>query len=172
VAGTGIVKRVALVSFNANERHAVDLLLSDIASGAPSPWARDGELQVRRAVDDGEWRLQHVPLQAQGNVVAGAQLAEFFADHQRPDYIVFNGCAGALRVEDVASVFLVEFANYLSLGTVQRSGNNEERVTVKNKWLCASIPRVSVGPSETLLESFGRRALVSTGEASWRGWAA
>jgi hypothetical protein len=147
VANTGIVKRVALVSFNANERHAVDLLLSDIASGAPSPWARDGELQIRRAVDDGEWRLQHVPLQAQGNIVAGAQLAAFFADHQqRPDYIIFYGCAGALRAEDVASVFLVEFANYLSLGTVQRSTSNEERVTVKNKWLCDLYPQGDVEP--------------------------
>jgi hypothetical protein len=145
VAGRSVLRRIVIVSFNANERAAVDELLSDICTGAPSPWARDGELQITRNVDDAEWKLEHVPMLAQGNVIAGAQLAEFFADRVVPDYVVFYGCAGALRQEDSASAFLVRFANYLSLGTVQPDGARE-RVTLKNKWLCDLDPPGDVEP--------------------------
>ena len=146
---TKVIKAIAVVTFNGNEAHAVDLLLSDLASGEPSPWARDGERAIKRRLDgSSEWRLEHLPLLAQGNVVAGAQLAELFQDRQPPDYVVFYGCAGAMNPKDRASVFLVQHANYLSLGTVERSaGSLEERVTLKNKWLCHVLPR-DVDPLE------------------------
>jgi nucleoside phosphorylase len=82
---------------------------------------------------------------AQGNVIAGAQLAEFFADRVAPENVVFYGCAGALRPQDAASAFLVEYANYMSLGTVQPDGARE-RVTLKNKWLCDLDPPGDVEP--------------------------
>jgi hypothetical protein len=145
VAPRSLLKRIVVVSFNGNERTAVDELLSDICTGAPSPWARDGELEIARSFDGTEWKLEHVPMLAQGNVIAGAQLAEFFADRAFPDYVVFYGCAGALRHEDSASAFLVRFANYLSLGTVQPDGPRE-RVTLKNKWLCDLDPPGDVEP--------------------------
>jgi nucleoside phosphorylase len=90
-----------------------------------------------------------VPLAAQGNVLAGAQLAEFFTDHDPPDYVVFYGCAGALDPADANSVFLVQHANYLSLGTVERSAGPHEKVTLKNKWLCHVTPR-EVDPLESV----------------------
>jgi nucleoside phosphorylase len=139
-------KSVAIVSFNDNEWLAVDSLLSDIASGAPSPWARDGESAITRSYGEDEWRLEHVALRAQGNVVAGAQLAEFFIDHEPPDYVVFYGCAGAMRPVDGGSVFLVRYANHLSLGTVTQLPGEPERVTLKNKWLCDLHPKSDVGP--------------------------
>ena len=134
-------KSIAIVSFNAHERSAVDQLLSDLASGAPSPWSRDGELSIRRRYGDEEWTLEHAPLQAQGNVIAAAQLAEFFNDRARPpDNVVFYGCAGATRKSESASAFLVKEANYLSLGTVSPGPNGSELVTLKNKWLCHLMP--------------------------------
>jgi hypothetical protein len=136
-----LTKSIAVVSFNGNEAHAVDLLLSDLTPGAPSPWARNGERAIRRPYGTDEWRLEHVPLSAQGNVVAGAQLAELFADHNPPDYIVFYGCAGALDARNTGSVFLVRYANYLSLGTVEPFSGPTESITLKNKWLCHVLPK-------------------------------
>lgn len=146
------VKRaLAVVSFNLNEARAVDMLLDDLVTGVPSPW--DGERAIRRPYGAEEWHIEHVPLAAQGNVLAGAQLAEFFTDHDPPDYVVFYGCAGALNRADANSVFLVQHANYLSLGTVERSAGPLEKVTLKNKWLCHVTPQ-EVDPLESVLEGF------------------
>lgn len=140
--------RVAIVSFNVNERDAVDELLSDLASGAPSPWRRAGEQLVERDFGSDLWRLEHFPLLAQGNVVAATQLAELFQGRQRPpDFVVFYGCAGAVEPQDAESVFLVKTANYASLGTVEQDGG-KERVTLKNKWLCHTLPQDDAEPLE------------------------
>lgn len=147
---SGVSKSIAIVSFNLNEERAVDLLLSDIASGGPSPWARDGERGIKRTYGSAEWRVHHVPLRAQGNVLAGAQLAEFFRDHQPPDYVVFYGCAGAIAAEDDASMFLVRHVNYLSLGTVEQPPDEAERITLKNKWLCHVNPAADVDPLDVV----------------------
>jgi nucleoside phosphorylase len=146
----GIRKSIAVVSFNANEARAVDLLLSDLALGAPSQWARDGERGIRRPYGADEWRLEHVPLSAQGNVLAGVQLAEIYRDQHPPDYVVFYGCAGALQPDNAESVFVVRHANYLSLGTVTRAADNHETVTLKNKWLCHISPPDEAEPLEVV----------------------
>src|SRR5664280_2284639 len=108
---------VAIVSFNANERDAVDHLLRDLVSGAPSPWRGAGVRSIERDFGSDLWRLEHFPLLAQGNVVAATQLAELFRGRQRPpDFVVFYGCAGAIESQHTESVFLVKTANYASLG--------------------------------------------------------
>lgn len=113
-----MLRSVQIVSFNSNEERAVDLLLDDI--GASGIWVRHGERALRRLYGTDTWRIEHAPLRAQGNVIAAAQLAEFFLEHRNQDFIVFYGCAGALRPENTRSVFLVQRANYLSLGTVSQ----------------------------------------------------
>lgn len=147
-----ISRSIDVVSFNANEANAVDRLLSDLASGAPSPWQRDGPDAIRRTFGPDEvWQLEHVPLLAQGNVLAAARLAEFFQDHTKaPDYVVFYGCAGAIDSTYDASVFLVQDVNYLSLGTVEPAANGE-RVTLKNKWLCHLDPAADVQPLDVVV---------------------
>ena len=139
---------VAIVSFNANERDAVDELLTDLVSGAPSPWRRAGERSIERDFGFDLWRLEHFPLLAQGNVVAATQLARLFRNRQQPpDFVVFYGCAGAIEPQDTESVFLVETANYVSLGTVKQNNGNE-LVTLKNKWLCHTYPPGTAEPLE------------------------
>ena len=87
-------KQIVVVSFNENEAEAVNGLLDDLASGPPSPWRRDGETAVQRPCGpDQTWLLRHVPLRAQGNVLAAGQLAAQFARSEPPDYVVFFGCA-------------------------------------------------------------------------------
>jgi nucleoside phosphorylase len=139
---------VAIVSFNANERDAVDELLADLANGAPSPWRLAGQRSIERDFGPDLWRLEHLPLLAQGNVVAATQLAELFKGRQQPpDFVVFYGCAGAVEPDHVESVFLVKTANYASLGTVEQE-NGKERVTLKNKWLCHTYPPGDAEPLE------------------------
>jgi len=143
---SGVAKSITIVSFNKNEADAVEDLLSDIASGPPSPWARDGATGISRHFGPDEWRLEHVAVRAQGNVIAAAQLAEIFSDRdKKPDYVVFYGCAGALRGQDAKSAFLIQYANYVSLGTVGID-RGVEKVTLKNKWLCALEPTGDVDP--------------------------
>ena len=67
--------RIGVVSFNENEAFAVDSLLSDLVSGAPSPWRREGPQAIARDYGTDTWRLEHFSLLAQGNVVAAAALA-------------------------------------------------------------------------------------------------
>ena len=145
------VKNIGIVSFNGNEARAVELLLNDIAGGPPSPWQRDGPRAIRRDAGLGDsWRLEHVPLLAQGNVIAAARLAEFFQDHsQAPDYVVFYGCAGALDPTDHASAFIVRNVNYVSLGSVDEVPGGEQ-VTLKNKWLCHLSPSGDALPLDAL----------------------
>jgi nucleoside phosphorylase len=133
----GVTKSITIVSFNDNEAAAVEALLDDIAPpGGMHPWGRAGSAALRRAFGEDEWRLEHVSVRAQGNVVAAAQLAEIFSDREKkPDYVVFYGCAGAFRQEHARSAFLVQHANYVSLGTVREKGG-VEIVTLKNKWIC------------------------------------
>jgi hypothetical protein len=141
---------IAIISFNVSEQQAVDLLLSDLASGGPSPWRRAGEQAIERDFGPDLWRLEHFPLLAQGNVVAAAQLATLFQGRRKPpDFVVFYGCAGAVQRRDTESVFLVETVNYLSLGTVERrGGGGGEQVTLKNKWLCHTDPIADAQPLE------------------------
>jgi nucleoside phosphorylase len=145
----GIRKSITVVSFNSNEARAVDLLLDDLGPAA-SPRGRQGERAISRRYGEDVWRLEHVHLSAQGNVLAGVQLAEFFADHNPPDYVVFYGCAGALDPVNGESVFLVRHANYLSLGTVARANGAQETVTLKNKWLCHLRPGGEVEPLDVV----------------------
>jgi hypothetical protein len=138
---------ISVVSFNHNEKLAVDALLSDLASGAPSPWRRAGEQAIERDFGSDVWRLEHFPLLAQGNVVAAAELANLFQPKRKvPDFVVFYGCAGAVDVRHTRSAFLVEGVNYLSLGTVGPGRVSGELVTLKNKWLCHTDPKADVDP--------------------------
>lgn len=136
-------KAIQVVTFNSNEARAVDLLMNDL----PSPWVHDFVTHsMRRSAGPDEWHLEHVPLMGQGNVVAAARLGDFFCDRQPQDYIVFYGCAGALRAKDVGKAYLVQYANYFSLGTVESEGNGLEKVTLKNKWLCHLQPEAENKP--------------------------
>lgn len=140
--------RIGVVSFNENEAFAVDSLLSDLASGAPSPWRREGPQAIARDYGTDTWRLEHFSLLAQGNVVAAAALAaQFAATQPKLDFVVFYGCAGAVEPLDVGEVFLVQRAHYLSLGKVAPiEGEGGELVTLKNKWLCHLLPPVDAEP--------------------------
>ena len=143
--------RIGIVSFNENEAFAVDSLLSDLASGAPSPWRREGPQAIARDYGIDTWRLEHFSLLAQGNVVAAAALAaQFAATKPKLDFVVFYGCAGAVEPLDVGEVFLVQRAHYLSLGKVapieKEGGGDGELVTLKNKWLCHLQPPVDAEP--------------------------
>jgi hypothetical protein len=140
---------IQVVSFNSNESAAVELLLDDLLT-ASSPWSRSGEHGIERPFGEDDWRIEHVPLRAQGNVAAGAQLVEYFREHKPQDYIVFYGCAGALIPTDMRSPFLVQRANYLSLGTVEDGADGNERVTLKNKWLCHLRPPSKDPPLRTV----------------------
>lgn len=145
------LKRIVVVSFNENERDAVDRLLSDLASGQRSPWHRHGPEAIKRPYGADEWQLEHVALRAQGNVLAASRLAQFFAAHREgPKYVVFYGCAGAIHQRHADSVFLVRDVNYLSLGTVDRSPDHREGVTLKNKWLCHLDPEADVAPLDVV----------------------
>jgi hypothetical protein len=127
---------IGIVTFNASESAAVESLLDDLAD-ENSPWGRDGSSGIRRSFGDQTWTISHEALLAQGNAVAAAELAsQFRSPDHTPDFVVFYGCAGVLEEENLASAFLVERVNYLSLGTVDSDGLSGEKVTLKNKWLC------------------------------------
>lgn len=138
------------MTFNRNEEGAVNRLFDDLLNTAV--WTpgreRSGIRRVQRGFGADVWQLDHVPLKAQGNVHAAVQLADFFTDREAPnDSIVFYGCAGALSPSDAESVFLVENAQYLSLGKVRRgTAPLSEVVTLNNKWLCNLTPRADVAP--------------------------
>jgi len=136
---------ISVVTFNENEKAAVEALLNDLADGV-SRWGRDGERAITRKCGEDVWILEHVPLLGQGNVVAGAELArQYRLADGTPDYVVFYGCAGVPDTLEVGSVFLAEGVNYLSLGTVD-SGTGGEKVTLKNKWFCYTHPHSGVEP--------------------------
>jgi hypothetical protein len=68
----------------------------------------------------GEMRLSHIHRGAQGNVIVAVELVRIFvgSTDDPPDYVVFYGCAGTPRPEDVGNVYLVAETRYLALGTV------------------------------------------------------
>jgi nucleoside phosphorylase len=141
--------RIEIVTFNEAEYWAVQRLLDEIGAAGSSAWGRSGPDAIARTYGATEWRITHVPLRGQGNVVAGAQLAQHYETSNRPDYVVFYGCAGCVNRDDLESVFLVHTAKYLSLGTVERATALSERVTLKNKWLChVEPPEPHVDPIE------------------------
>jgi hypothetical protein len=91
-------------------------------------------------------RLSHVHRGAQGNVGVAAQLAKTFANPtDQPDYVVFYGCAGAIKPANVGRVYLVAETRYLSLGTVA-VGPSGECVTLKNKWIEYAVHPRKVDP--------------------------
>lgn len=142
------IKRITVVSFNENEQDAVESLLDALVNYAGSPWTtRHARLSsISRDVGaDLRWVIEHVPLRAQGNLLAASQLAREFARDERADFVVFYGCAGAVTPPHEDSVFLVKSVNYLSLGTVEGDANGE-RVTLKNKWLVHLDPPAEVEP--------------------------
>ena len=149
-------KHISIISFNRNEAAAVEHLLNLLSIS--SVWHRNGQTRIERTVDPGghTWILEHIGLNAQGNVVAATQLASRFrAGTEPPAYVVFYGCAGAVNGGDGGSVFLVDSVNYLSLGTVDPTDGTGERVTLKNKWLChvddsGTPPEDQPKPLETL----------------------
>lgn len=134
--------KVDIITFNDYEGAAVQQLFDDILQPG-STWAREGGEKIR--LPNPEIVLRHLPLRAQGNVLAAARLAEVFSDEtSRPDYIVFYGCAGAVDSGLLGEAFLVGSVSYASLGTVEAApagGAVPERVTLKNKWLCDTHPR-------------------------------
>jgi nucleoside phosphorylase len=139
---------IGVISFNRNEMLAVEKLFLDMVNGPKSPWTFTEDRMIERNYGDGvAWILEHVPLLAQGNVVAAAELATFFYLREKePDFVVFYGCAGAASGKDVGSAFLIEAVNYLSLGTVEKRKDGGEMVTLKNKWLCYTEPPADARP--------------------------
>lgn len=137
-------KSIHLVTFNHREAAAVDQFLDDLTQ-PPTVWMRRGS----QSLVAGRFKLKHVTMSAQGNVVASAYLAAEYAKPSPPDFLVFYGCAGAADSKDVGSAFLVEAAMYLSLGTVSPHVSLSEEVTLKNKWLSEHDPR-DVTPLRTI----------------------
>lgn len=121
--------RVSVVSFNANEREAIELLLNnDLAQAG---W-RYGA---------GEWRdpsgtviVAHAALLAQGNVIAGAELARSTVV-KKSDYVIFYGCAGGVSDAAIGDVFAVSGVTYMSLGSVRDAGGGLETVRLKNRYV-------------------------------------
>lgn len=147
------------MTFTGTERAAVTTMMDELEAAG---WSRvrgvsqDHGKDLQRPVgsEDDTWRLTHTALQAQGNVVVGAELARTFTGRRTPpDYVVFFGCAGAIRKANVGGAYLVAETRYLSLGTVvDRPGGapGDEIVTLKNKWICAQVddPEVHALPTE------------------------
>lgn len=131
--------RVKIVTFNQNESDAVTELLDDIRNVPGSPWSGTTAPQVtiRRSAPGGNnWIVEHDHLRAQGNVLAGMKLADYFHTHRaRPDYVLFYGCAGATDSAWKDKFFVVRDVVYMSLGTVE-SRAGVEHVVLKNKWIC------------------------------------
>jgi hypothetical protein len=142
-------RTIRVVTFNRNEEAAVSVLFDELLMRGPWQSIRGavGARRVQRSYGRDEWQLEHVPLKAQGNVLAAVHLADFFANRTTTDSIVFYGCAGALRPADTRSVFLVESAQYLSLGKVRPAQSaSTELVTLNNKWLCHTSPASHEAP--------------------------
>lgn len=143
---------ISVITFNGDEKATVETLFEQILEGARSPWKRGDKKdqdheEIVRPSGRQTWTLRHRPLLAQGNVVAGAALADLFSSPgESPDYVVFFGCAGALDPAHMGSVFLVDSVNYLSLGAVDRSCLIGEKVTLNNKWLCDTGQSAGVNP--------------------------
>lgn len=147
--------RIDIVTFNANEERAVEQFLDDLLQ-AWSAWSRAGRRGIKLKGKNNV-ELNHMALNAQGNVVAAAQLAMAFADiEKRPDFVIFYGCAGAVDPAYVGEAFLIGSVSYASLGTVEPSGRAQgETVTLKSKWLCntrnsGASPLESIDFSEAL----------------------
>jgi hypothetical protein len=134
-----ILKSVRVVSFNGNEAAAVDALLDELSSHPPWETVESNSPHLRRPVGDDAWEIEHVPLGAQGNVMAAAALADFVAQTvRRPlSVLVFYGCAGVSSDDLLKSAFIIETTSYVSLGKVTNQGdsNETERATVASKWL-------------------------------------
>lgn len=139
-----ITKSVRVVSFNDNEAAAVDELLNELALSGIWTWDSVGENDrlLFRPVGADRWEIEHVPLRAQGNVVAAAALADFVAQTRRPlAVLVFYGCAGVSKKGLLNSVYLVRGTTYVSLGKVSRRRKqpDHECATVANKWITTVI---------------------------------
>jgi len=143
-------RAIRVVTFNRNEEAAVSALFDDLLMRGPWQPIRGtlGAPRVQRAYARDDWQLEHVPLKAQGNVLAAVHLADFFASRSAStDSIVFYGCAGSLSAVNSRSVFLVESAQYLSLGKVRSAPPpSTEVVTLNNKWLCHTSPAAHEPP--------------------------
>jgi nucleoside phosphorylase len=137
---------ITVITFNRDEQAAVDTLFELMREKTSEGWGGNNTKMERRAGRQ-TWTLEHKPLLSQGNVVAGAALAELFTTFpKRPDYVVFFGCAGALNSDHMGKVFIIDGVNYLSLGAVDPSCLIGEKVTLNNKWLCETEGSVGVGP--------------------------
>ncbi|MCP9771670.1 hypothetical protein KBY66_03390 [Synechococcus sp. Tobar12-5m-g] len=130
---------INIVTFNANERDAIDFLLKDMC-GNGSAWRpkHDNPRSISRT--NPKWRVTHEPLEAQGNVMAATQTAKLFNPRNRPDMVIFYGCAGSNDTALVGHVFFVGTVAYASLGTVDdeiepAAERLRELVTLKRKWL-------------------------------------
>lgn len=150
------------MTFNRNEAEAVDLLLDELTVNS-SGWSRKGS----DAVVSTQEVLRHVRLDAQGNVLAATSLASAYMRKQPPDFYVFFGCAGAIDPNHSSSIFLVDAAKYISLGTVSPHDSVGEIVTLKNKWLAQHEPP-DVHPLDPVEFPLARMAsaAVATGESS------
>jgi nucleoside phosphorylase len=118
----------------------------------PSPWAEvKHELQRQvRYEPEGEpakrLDLIHDNIRAQGNVTAASRLATLLRDPgDSPELVIFYGCAGGVRKEQLGEAYLVSGVSYVSLADVMPGDDakpespdwpTHERVRLKNKWLC------------------------------------
>jgi hypothetical protein len=144
--------RITVVTFNDNEKAAVDLLFEELRGESKIPWS-GGNREITRSYGSDTWTIRHRGLLAQGNVVAATALADLYrVPGDGPDYVVFYACAGAVDPGDARSVFLVDSVNYVSLGTVDPSCLTGEKITLKNKWLCDT--KASSGVEPLLQETF------------------
>ena len=150
---------LAIVTFTRTEETAVTELLSRLYTGetvfGPTVWAPPvlGELTLQGQLSDGRTaRLDHLPLSAQGNVVAAAALSRS-ATENRADYYVFYGCCGTVDSDLLGEMFRVASVSYMSLGVVTDSSHGEV-VRLKNKWIVRTVPDEQA-PLETIALTAG-----------------
>ena len=174
---------VAIFTFTATEATAVRALLQDLVDSTRTdtlPWtATLGAYVITRTLSDGtKARIAHKHLNAQGNVVAAAELARA-ADYENrdADYYIFYGCCGAIDKELVGQIFRISSVSYLSLGAVTNTSNKvaakqpeeappteagtgtgTEVVKVKNKWLVRTDPGAQPPMGSVVLRTGSRRA--------------
>lgn len=139
-------KTIRIVTFNGNERAAVEHLFNRIDIPG-STWGRSDTGLVSSPSQ--RIRIDHRPVGAQGNVVGAIEVVDLLRDLQPSDVTLFYGCAGAVEDEDLGCAFIVQTAHYASLGSVLSGADGAERATLKPKWIAATEPQTE-GPLEPL----------------------
>lgn len=123
-------RNVTIFTFNNNEALAVDSLLDsyvDGSTGGSVRWripSRNSDKIVGELANGETAEIRHKPLRAQGNVIAGAELARtalqnLDATDPADDIYIYYACCGALDAGLKGNAYRVSRVQYISLGSVK-----------------------------------------------------